>query len=78
MQEKHNRPAEPHFKGETKRYSTQMNYHYYQVRGSLCKKSTIDQLNHILKEKLRVILLRLIVIIIKEGVDYARKGQSTS
>ena len=78
MQEKHNRPVEPHSKGETKSYSTQMSCHYYQVSGSLCKKSTIDQLNHILKEKLRVILLRRIVIIIKEGVHYARKTQLTS
>ena len=78
MQEKYYRPAEPHSKGETKRYSTQMSCHCYQVRGSLCKKSTNNQLNHILKEKLRVILLRWIVIIIKEGVNYARKAQLTN
>ena len=67
MLEKHNRPAEPHSEGEKKSYSTQMNGHYYHGRGSLCKKSTIDQLNHILKKKSRVILLRWIDIIIKGG-----------
>ena len=36
MLEKHNQPAKPHSEEESKCYSTQMNCHYYQGRGSLC------------------------------------------